>query len=633
MNKIELLTNFKSLTVGEEELTITGLANAQTVDRVGDIIVEDAYKKGGLDNYLKNPIILFNHDYSKPIGKATDISVGPSGLTITAKISKAAGDVYHLIKDEIIKAFSVGFMIKDADYDAQTDILKITDIELYEVSAVAVPANADSIFNISKQLNDCKEQYKKQFAQSADDNSASAQIEEKNMDKLQELQDLLASKDAELKAAESIIDEAAKREAAREAEAKEKAALEAVSIQVNSQVEKLLADVEKRFEEEKSTLSETLKGLETTLQEKAEEIQTLKANKMNFEDHGSRATIKQKEKEDAILISKLLGKDIRDTKFFQNLVTKSGLEHTPTAQWEEEFNTNIYNEMREKLVVEPLFGSITMNQPLMNIPINPEAGDAQWISSAANPYLNQRGASSTGTNVDHKLGEITLQAYKLASKEYIGYEEEEDTILSIVPIIRDAIIRRMARTTDQSLLRGTGAGTGGDAVSPFKGLTQIAEDATVARNTTTVSVGAKWTVTDLQSVRRQLGKYGLNPGEVKYLVSQDVYYDLLEDPDFRTIDMVGTNATILTGQIGYVNGSVVIVSDSFAAKAATAPAVVAVYTGNFYVGNLRTMMVERDTDIEQQKRIIVATRRLGFVGMEQDSSSEPFGCATGVWAV
>ncbi|MCP3899104.1 MAG: HK97 family phage prohead protease [Desulfobacteraceae bacterium] len=625
---IQLLTNFKTLNVGDEELTITGLANAQTIDRVGDIIIEDAYKKGGLDNYLKNPIILFNHDYGKPIGKATEISVGASGLTITAKISKAAGNVYDLIKDEVIKAFSVGFSIKDAEYDSQADVLKITDIELYEVSAVAVPANADSVFDVSKQLNEVKQQYKEKFAQSADinDDSANAQIEEKDMPKtqaeieLEKLKDRLAAKDAELKAAEGIIDEAAKAEEIRQTEAKEKAQ----AAQVTSQVEDLIKEVEKRFEEKEATVKEAVSGLESALKEKAEEIETLKRNKMAFEDHGSREAFAKSEKEDAVLVAKLLGKDIANTEFYKNLVEKSGVEHTPSSAWEQEFNTTIYGEMRDKLVVEPLFSTIAMNTPLMNIPTNPEAGDAQWISSNANPNLNLRGANSTGTAVDHKLGETTLQAYKLASKEYIGYEEEEDTILPILPIIREAVTRRMARTSDQSILRGTGAGTGGDAVSPFKGLTTLSADAST--DTTAVAVAAKWTVADLQTVRRQLGAYGLNPGEVKYVVSQDVYYDLLEDADFRTVDMVGQQATILNGQIGYVNGSVVIVSDSYAAKAATVPCVTAVYTGNYYVGNLRNMMVERDTDIEQQKKIIVATRRMGFIPVIGGQ-----GVSTGVW--
>ena len=94
------------------------------------------------------------------------------------------------------------------------------------------------------------------------------------------------------------------------------------------------------------------------------------------------------------------------------------------------------------------------------------------------------------------------------------------------------------------------------------------------------------------------------------------------------MDLVGNKATIITGQIGSVNGSPVIVSDSFEPKAATKDAVVAVYTPNFFVGNLRTMMIERDTDIINQKRVIVATRRMGFLAMSND-----YGVATGGWKV
>lgn len=629
--RLELLTSFKSIEIEDsDELVITGLANAQTVDRVGDIILEEAYNKGGLVNYLKNPIILFNHDYSQPIGKTIGISVGSDGLTVTAKISKAAGRVYDLIKEGIIKSFSVGFMVKEADYDVETDLFAIKDIELLEVSAVAVPANQDSVFSVSKAFKTDEEEleYKKQFASTNDANTDvdnivntvestetsvdNANIEEINMtpEELKALQDKMDAMTAELKstkgnlaAAEDMLDDVA----VKEAKAKADEASVQAKIEVKSQVEDLIKDVEARFKDERDTLAETLKGLQTDLKDKAEEITALTKSKMRFEDNSSRETFTKTEKDNAVLVAKLLGKDIERTKFFTDIVQKSGLEHTPSADWEQEFNTSIFNDMKEKLILEPLFQTIAMNTPSMQIPINPEAGDAEWIATASFRSSND---ASTGTAVDHKMSETTLVAHKLASKEYIGYEEEEDTILAIVPIIRDAVTRRMARTSDQSLLRGTGLGAGGDAVSPFEGLTAIA-----GANTVDVAVAAKWTVDNLQAVRRGLGARGLNPGEVKYIVSEDAYYDLLEDPDFRTMDLVGTNATILKGMVASVNGSPVIVSDSFEAKAATKAAVVAVYTPNFFVGNLRSMMVERDVDIINQKRVIVATRRMGFIDM------------------
>lgn len=661
MNKhLEFTTVFKAVSQDEnDDLIITGLANAAVEDRVGDIIPEEAYKKGGLDNYRKNPILLFNHDYGEPIGKTTGIEVSASGLAITATISEAAGRIYKLIKDGVLKSFSIGFMVTDASYDSATDIFVIKDLELLEVSVVSVPANQDSIFDIAKQFDtekdytEFKQSFQKENNSALTDSAIQKEVDEVNTDdtsnisaiaqkediymteaeikaleeKLKKAQSELSTTKGNLEAAEDLLDDVAKDKAVADAvKAKDDARIE-----VKSQVEDLIKEVESRFTDNNNTLQESIKGLETELKEKADEIKSLTTNKMNFAD-GRSDTLTREEKNDAVLVSKLLGKDIRDTKFFQGLVTKSGVQHTPSADWEVEFNTNIFEEMKEKLVLEPLFKTLQMSTASMQIPLNPEAGDATWVSSNAVPSLNQPSSdgSSTGNAVLHKLGETTLTAYKLASKEYLGYEEEEDAILGLVPIIRDAITRRMSRTSDQSLLRGTGAGAGGSAISPFKGLTTLAADGRTAHTITKheVAVAAQYTVDDLQAVRRQLGSYGLNPGEVKYIVSEAVYYDLLEDPDFRTMDLVGNKATIITGQIGSVNGSPVIVSDSFEPKAATKDAVVAVYTPNFFVGNLRTMMIERDTDIINQKRVIVATRRMGFLAM-----SNNYGVACGGWKV
>jgi len=637
--KIELYASFnKGYEEDDDDLIIEGMANVAVKDRMDDIIPGSAYSKGGLDNYRKNPIVLFNHNYSKPIGKTVELIPSELGLGVKVQISKAAGDVYTLIKEGIIKTFSIGFRVLDADYNSETDIFVIKDLELYEISCVAVPANQDSVFSVSKQLDELKQEYKQEFAQSSakhiedaakatesiDNSAISATMEKSKMNeqelqaKLDAMQKELDATKGNLNAAEDLLDDVAAKDAKTKAETEK----EAGKIAVKSQVEDLIKEVEKRFEEKEATMEEALKGLEADLKDKSDEITAITRNKMSFQDNGSNREVFTKEQREAtVLVSKLLGKDIKDTKIFRDVVQKSGLEHTPSADWEQEFNTSIFNDMRDKLVLEPLFKSIAMTTPSMQIPINPEAGDAQWIATSA---FRSTDGTSTGTGVDHKMGETTLVAHKLASKEYIGYEEEEDTILAIVPIIRDAVTRRMARTSDQSILRGTGTGTGGDAVSPFKGLTVLAGDASM--DNATVAVAAKWTVDDLQAVRRQLGARGLNPGEVKYIVSEEAYYDLLEDPDFRTMDLVGDRATIIKGQIGSVNGSPVIVSDSFEAKAATKAAVVAVYTGNFFVGNLRNMMVERDKDITNQSNVIIATRRMGFLGMITGEGS-----ATGIW--
>ena len=158
-NKIYHWTStFKTL--GETDdggINIKGSASTNALDRAGDIIETEAWTKGGLENFKNNPIILFNHDYNKPIGRATGLEVTDKGLDITAKISKAAGDITHLVKDGVLGAFSVGFRCKDSEYMTDTDGYKIKDAELFEVSVVSVPCNQGATFGLAKSFDSMEE--------------------------------------------------------------------------------------------------------------------------------------------------------------------------------------------------------------------------------------------------------------------------------------------------------------------------------------------------------------------------------------------------------------------------------------------------------------------------------------------
>ena len=123
MEKIFNLTStFKALDEDDGGVHICGMASTADFDRAGDTIDAAAWTKGGLNNFEKNPIILFNHNYDKPIGRATGLKVTDNGLELKAKISKSAPDhVAQLVKEGILGAFSVGFRVKDADYLEETD--------------------------------------------------------------------------------------------------------------------------------------------------------------------------------------------------------------------------------------------------------------------------------------------------------------------------------------------------------------------------------------------------------------------------------------------------------------------------------------------------------------------------------
>jgi HK97 family phage major capsid protein len=267
-----------------------------------------------------------------------------------------------------------------------------------------------------------------------------------------------------------------------------------------------------------------------------------------------------------------------------------------------------------------------MQNPVMAIPINPETGTATWTGQNT-PYSTS-GANSTagGTAQTHQLKEVLLKSYKVSTNEYMAFEEEEDSIIVLMPIIRDAMVRRIARSIDLAYLRGAG-GTDAD---PIRGIASYdtASAVNIDIDGATVAAGnfsKANSVSALRALRKDLGLWGLDPAGVIYVVSQDIYYNLLDDTNFQTMDKVGTNATLLTGQIGAIGNSPVLVSGEFAAEGAGAIAGMCFAPGNFLVGNQRGLRVDTQELAETQRRVMVASMR---VALTQITTAQGIGVST-----
>jgi len=598
----------------DQTIMIEGYASTNDKDRHGDVVPTGVWDKG-LQDYLKNPVILAYHNHTMPVGKMVEHKVDEKGLWIKAKISDAAGDVYKLIKKGILSAFSIGFRIKDAEYNTAAEVFLVKDLELHEISVVSVPANQNTLFSLSKSFDSDEEfkLFKKQFAPSSESAKGLESSTEANSDNKKEwnmdpkdLEKMLA--DAAAKAAEQATKSlvAAQEKAAQEKAAQEKAEAElqarikaAVAAVTPSETggEKLLAEVEKRLETERADNKRALEGLEAALKEKATELEAIQKSKMQFQD-GKTGDMSYAEKEKAVLLAKMSGKSLDATRLGNQLVQKYGA-HVPSATWELEVSLNMEAEVRQRLVVAPTMRAIAMQTNVMTIPVNPEAGVATWVQN------NQFGTSnSAGGNATHLLKEITLNAYKCATNEYVAFEEEEDALLAIMPVVRDGMIRRVARAVDRAFLRGAGAGA-----DPVKGLVEYDASSAV---TLDISNGDKLTVANLRAARKDIDVWGLDPAEVVFIVSTEGYYDLLDDANFQTMDKVGDRATFLTGQIGSVANSPVLVSGEFASKAAGAAAAICFAPGNFLVGNQRGLRVDTDDLVETQRRVMVASLRTGL---------------------
>lgn len=602
-----------------EVLTIKGYANTVSKDRSGDVIVAEAWTKGGMDDYLKNPIILAFHDYSRPVGTAVDYNVTDKGLEIVAEISKAAGEVYNLIKDGVLKTFSVGFSIKDADYEKEDDTFYIKDLSLYEISVVSVPANQDSTFSLAKSFDNVDEykSFKDSFGKVEE--KAELQKEEKepsqdnilkeiNMDK-KELEAMMA------KSATAALD-SYKAEVAEKAE-KAAAEAELKSIEMGkTQAEKTAEALEAKIKADGDNYAKSITEMSEELKAAKDEMAAMAKSKMQFSEAGADAPTSD-ELNEAFITAKILGKSIDATEVGKKLIEKST--RFSDTDWETTWNSKIFTGIQNRVVVEPIFNTIAMNARVMNFPFNPDTGmDATWVASGALNDGDNVGTAfndtSSGTTQKHALTEVTLTASKLATREYIGYEEEEDALIPVAGMIRDAIIRRMARTSDASIL-GTGV------TAPFTELEELAGGHS-GNTVTTGSTSDLLTVAEILTARKNMGQWGMNPSDVTVFLSQAAYYGLLDSTEVITVDKYGDMATIKAGELGKLWGMSLVVSDAFEAAGAGKAQGIIVNPNNYLVGNYRNMTIETATDVVAQQKALVATRRFGFIAKEAGAAGK-----------
>ena len=131
----------------EDQIVISGIASHQhTVDRDGDVVIASGII---LDDYKKNPILLYNHDMDKPIGKVTDIIQTKEGLKVEAVIYKDINPhVFNAVKSGVLKSFSIGFRGIEGEYDESQDAFIFTKVLLFEISVVSIPTNQNALFDV-----------------------------------------------------------------------------------------------------------------------------------------------------------------------------------------------------------------------------------------------------------------------------------------------------------------------------------------------------------------------------------------------------------------------------------------------------------------------------------------------------
>jgi HK97 family phage prohead protease len=144
--------------INQEQRTIRFVCSSDQVDRYGEIIEPDAYR-AILPQFMLNPVFMAGHIYVGPAGEPTcigywrDLKVTKTGLEGTAWFNETQlGEAYwQTYKSKSQRAVSVGFIslaneMRELEIDGTTQRVRVhTQVELLEISAVAIPANRQSL--------------------------------------------------------------------------------------------------------------------------------------------------------------------------------------------------------------------------------------------------------------------------------------------------------------------------------------------------------------------------------------------------------------------------------------------------------------------------------------------------------
>ena len=285
----------------------------------------------------------------------------------------------------------------------------------------------------------------------------------------------------------------------------------------------------------------------------------------------------------------------------------------------------LWMDVNLETLVSPLFSRVEMPSDPFEIPL--QIGDVNW-------YPGTENLATTSTALT--TAKQTLTSYELVGQVPWSLTLDEDAVIAMAVEARSALVRNAAEVIDDVLLNGDTATTNninadGATISKtdsgkghwllgFDGLIHLplVDNTSQANN-----LGGAVTDDMFNEIRGKLGKYGVRPSELAYVMDVNTYIRSLSISNFRTLDKLGPNATVLRGQLGAVEGIPVIVSEQMkladtdgkvtdAGNATDTGRLLIVNRSQWRVGFRREIAIETDRDIQKRQNIMVVSLRIAF---------------------
>ena len=249
------------------------------------------------------------------------------------------------------------------------------------------------------------------------------------------------------------------------------------------------------------------------------------------------------------------------SKAMDTATTGEGLEWIPSM-----LSTQLQSVVELNLRVAGLHRSFPMPAPEYKLPLKIAHSigyKAAQTTDADNP--NKIPKSVVGTD------DITYTAVKVAGRIVWSGEMDYDSVMPMLPLLREDIPIAIARAIETATINGQPGGTidtgdapgATDARALWDGYRKYAE----VNSDVKLDMGAIFTIDGFTALRKKLGSWGMVPADLAWLVSTAVYYAMLTLVDASGNPVVvpayayGPEATAITGELGRLQGIPVIPSE------------------------------------------------------------------------
>ena len=248
-------------------------------------------------------------------------------------------------------------------------------------------------------------------------------------------------------------------------------------------------------------------------------------------------------------------------------MTRAAMDSTTAGSGDELVATlearELWMDVNLQTLVAPLI-------PMFPMPSNPfeiprQLGDVNFFPGTENV---------SGTSTAPGTGKTTLTAYELVGQVPYSFSLDEDAVIALLPEIRAGIARNVAEVLDDIILNADVTPTNninadGATISAsdagkahwligYNGLIHLP---LVDNASQSNSHGAAVSDDMFNEIRARLGKYGVRPSQLAWVMDVNTFIRAQSVSQFRTMDKLGPNATVVTGMLGAVEGIPVIVSE------------------------------------------------------------------------